>query len=225
MFQYFVPTDASFVALPQLVEAGLGYAFEGDPNQRRTSQGPSSEPGVVVSRSAKPGYYPDRQTWRQIPGAAAWVGVGDWNIDDLARQNMIDGDLVEGWVVPKARRFEAEGDDLVQRHLLPRRLTLTDDGYWAPGEIKPRFRRLWELAVAWQAQMIDGADAGEAEVQDLDSAAIEALKVNYFVGPAEIDLLGIYDVEFAQHVMHAVLDMNTLADLVKKKAVSGPPSG
>jgi len=147
-FYYWVPGGRPGITSQDLAAAGLGYAIT-QPTARGCDSGPDSQRGVVVchgeNRDGKLGFFPDKQTWRKIPGKDVWVG---WyndlpTVEDLARETQITGEWVrlgdgQLWLVPMARRWAAMDDTLVWDYNLPCKLSLDDDGKWVPGDVLPQ---------------------------------------------------------------------------------------
>ena len=223
-FYYWIPNGKPSIALPELLQLGLGYALEGGHTARGCDSGPDKQRGAVVCQGANKdgrlGYFPEKQTWKQIPGKDVWCGYYTEAMptpEELARDEPIPGVWIEldgggKWQAPIARkRFEDDGE-LFWSYNVPRRLTLDEGGEWVPGEVKPRYQRLWADAERTEQAVIDGA-----EVDDLDAIAIRALQINYRVSAIELDLLGIYDESLRVRLVHTLIDLDTWLAWVKKK--------
>jgi hypothetical protein len=184
------------------------------------------------NQDGKLGWWPDSQTWKKVPGCGVWCGMSTADRptpDALARSEQVTGvelTLDDGnrWLAPKARRWIEIDDRLLWDHNLPRRMTLSDDGLWTPGAVKPRYERLWTLATAYEAAASEAVSAASDEdgsvrfaFDGIDTLAIGALQVNYRVGPVEMDLLGIYDDGVRQQLIDVLLDNATWQKWVKKK--------
>jgi hypothetical protein len=238
-FYYWYPSERPFTSsaalLSALRQAGLGHALEDRITPRTCDKGPDGQKGTVAccgsNQDGRLGYWPEQQVWKQIPGSVAWCGMfsGDRPTPgDLARPDQITGEwltLDDGhpWLVPKARRWVALEDRLLWDLNLPRRLTLADDGTWTPGNVKPKYERLWQLATAYteaDAKAQETADDDGAyrfSFEQIDELAIGALQVNYRVGPIELDLLGVYDDASRRRIIRVLLDGATWEAWVKKK--------
>lgn len=235
-FQYWVPSVATTVKLDELHGRGLAYALEDRVTKRGAEHGPDGARGITVchggNESGQLGYWPERQTWKRIPGSDCWCGMYTDNRPkpaDLARAEQITGEwllLEDGhrWLAPKARRWVEMDDRLLWDYNLPRRMALNEDGIWQLAGIKPRYERLWTLAMAYEqaaTEALMAADDGEVvrfTFEDIDTLAISALQVNYRLGPVELDLLGIYDDSTRQSIIDVLLDNKTWQAWVKKKA-------
>jgi hypothetical protein len=236
-FNYFFP-NRDRVKVDELLDAGLGYVFDpetaSEPTStftpRTVSRGPGGQSGLIVSTNDRYcGYYENAQMWRQEAGEDYWVGM--WKDEPptpetLARSNQIPGvylrlDDGNTWLIPKARHFEEFDGEILARTVLPTRLTRDADGRWYPGEIKPRYRRLWELVEGYLEAVTNSEedDGGMVHVrfEDLDNLVIEAFQANYKVAATEIDLLGVYDVNLRNRVVRILTDMDSWAVLFKKK--------
>lgn len=243
-FLYFVPGSAT--RLDELRQLGLGYAFDADPTPRGCQSGPGGANGVIVcdERSVpleKLGYWPARQTWKKHPIRDYWVGMYQEarpTPDDLARPEQIPGEwlkLDDGnkWLAPKARRWEEFDEQLLWLCDLPKRLTLDDSGRWTLGEIKPRYERLWTLAMAYEAAMNEAIVNNGAQPDGtvrfqfdaIDDLAVGCLQTNYRVSVVELDMLGVYDLEARQRIIDVLLDSATWNDWVKKKLAAAAQSG
>ena len=239
-FFYWLAADGPSTNTAKLLErmraAGLGYAVEDRITSRASDRGPDAMKGNVVchggNQDGKLGYWSEEQTWKKVPGCEVWCGMfsGDRPApDDLARAEQVTGEwltLDDGrrWLAPKARRWLEIDDRLLWNYNLPRRMTLTDDGLWEPGAVKPKYERLWNLATSYESaasEAIANAAEGDGSVrfafENLDELAIGALQVNYRVGAVELDLLGVYDDSLRQRLIDVLLDNATWQVWAKKK--------
>lgn len=247
-FIYYI-SGVSRVTPTLLRDWGLGYAFDDRCTPREVLRGPDGGHGCAVADErcvpiSKVGYFPDRQTWRKshlTAEPAIWVGMYTEDRptpDVLARGDLLDGvwlELDDGhrWLAPRARRWEEFGEQLLWICNLPQRLSLSEDGLWTLGDVKPRYARLWNLALAYEQAFAAAvaatteADGGVVRFQfdAIDELAIGALQVNYRVGPAELDLLGVYDLEARQQIIDALLDQATWSGWVKKKLAAAALAG
>jgi hypothetical protein len=239
MLLYFVPGGTLGVDRPQLIEAGIGYAFEGPTiGRRQVTCGPSGNPGLIMAadppEDAAVGYYPDRQRWQAIAGSAAWVGLETERPptpDELSRAQPLRGHWIgladdQQYLVPTARCWVEEDGELRWVHGLPRTSQLDAEGRWSAGEILPRYATLWQYAVRWEEARFGVSldeptkpikDAQELSFQDAHQAAVVALAANYRLGPTEVSLLGLLTAELAVTVLDALIDLPTREAWVKKK--------
>lgn len=239
MFLYFIPTDRPKVTPDDIRSRDLAYAFGGDVGRVadlykavQVYNGPSGQNGVVVSREIDGlGYYPDKQTWKPEVGHDHWVGMyssGERRPtpDRLARDSQIEGKWIQAddgsrWLAPRARHWEEFEGEPISLIDLPTRFTRNAEGEWNPGEVKPRYQRLWQLAEAFmEAQLnaeIDDQGNWRFRFEQINALAIECLTCNYRVSETEVDLLGIYDVEFRRALLDVLLDNDGFESLLKKK--------
>jgi len=245
-FLYYIPNLLGPPA--DLIAAGVGHAFESKPVCRQiTGNGPNGHGGVLLGdgqRVPEVGYFPTRQRWIKDPTRELWVGVHtDGPLPgpaDLLRQKPITGhwlELLDGqqWLVPIARQYQEEDGELRWAHNLPRRLARAQDGTWQSTAIVPRYQAIWDLAQRWENSSIEAArNAGKKDDEDVATfkfndvveSAIRMLAVNYLVGSAEIDLLGLLSTELASEILDALCDVPTrLAWFRKKKQAAGESDG
>lgn len=242
-FLYYLPGVTSHPTLDQLVERGLGYAFEGDRFAGGKPRGPDGGEGYLVADPQRVnliGYLKDKQRWVQC--GDVWVGVYTDAIpgpEDLAREEQLGGHwvkLADGrpWLVPVARSYVEQDGELRWLHALPRSLKRTPDGHWMPGYVLPKYRTLWEVAVRFDDAL--AAARGEADqndprlvvlrFDDMIDAAIQVIAWNYRVGPAEAELLGLFSFDRAGmsleawRIMKALIDEETYLAWLKKKATA-----
>jgi len=230
MFQYWFPGLRSKPSSEQVAEAGLTYALTRY-THRGSDNGPDGQRGVTVveggNEDGRLGYWPAKQTWRQLPGNDVWVGMyTDDALDPqrLARAEQITGQWITAddgsrWLAPMAKRWHEINGDALWSCNLPQRLVLNDAGLWLPGGPTPRYTRLWDLATQYEQRIFEVAN-GQTAKFDEDQVAILALQVNYRIGPAELDLLGIYNMEFRRCILQALLDVDTFVSWFKKKQMA-----
>lgn len=245
MFFYWIPGGGP-VTFSTLSEIGLGYAFEdGQLAKRQNSSGPDGQPGAIVCRSSSIwqddcGYFPERQTWRKIPKLDG-IQIG-WKNDfkisspaEISRPALLPGRNVtledgNAWQVPVARRWHKIENAAIYATALPCLGHLTDDGRWINGDVKERYRVLWDLVNGYQDAVetaFESAEEGAESVSveyPIDELAIEALKTNYYVSHVEADILGIYSAEVQTEIFNVAMDVDGLADIIKKKEAGGSSS-
>ncbi len=246
-FLYYLPGPVDGVTLDDARKAGLGYAFD---SENCTAAGVHANgldqggQGVIVAdptRVESIGLYPDKQTWRKIPGREVWAGF--YTDDqptpaDLARKEQLNGHpvtLLDGnkWLCPVARGAAEEDGSLVWFHALPQRATLTDAGVIEPGDVVPKFASTWDLATRWfdvRMGAFEESDGKTIEFQynGVIESAVEALAVNYVVSVPEcVGLLGLLTEQLAVEILDTLIDMPTRYELLKKIAdrLDGSPSG
>ena len=232
-FLYYLPGRSAGLSLAEAQAAGLAYALDGPLSSVNVRGGPDGGDGVLVSlASAVPPeqlrYQAEAQRWRKIPGADAWVGVyndAKPQAADLARPKQLAGyDVLladdRPWLAPVARGWTEEDGELRWYAALPQRSVLGEDGTWQPGDVLPRFARLWDLALRFEEarrQAILGSaaatDGKPVEVQfdfsGLHDAAVFVLQENYRLGPAEADLLGLLTGDISREILETIIDLAT----------------
>ena len=247
MLLYFIPIDPATGARPDLRERStlrklrIDHAIE--PKQfdgpREILAGPDGGRGLLLTPK-RPGCVSDDQrlrvdlagqTWRQIDDSVAWVGR--WNdqaVDpiQLQRPAMVAGvavDLADGstWIAAHARKWIEYDQQLLPLCPLPKTLSL-QGGKWQPGQVARRFLQLATLAEQNRQAEIDAiaaAPTGASEVRftfdAIDDLAIATLQANYRIGPAELDLLQLYDIQSRTRLVAAAMDSATLAAWSQKK--------
>lgn len=233
-FLYWVPGHRATIKREELYSLGLSYAVEDRHTARGCSNGPDSQHGVVVchggNEDGRLGYYPEKQTWKQWPGKNIWVGCDEDDKpgpDDLRRADQITGrwlvlDDGNRWLAPIARKWHEIDDKLLWDYNVPRRLSLDENGQWMPGDVKPRYERLWQLAMEYEDTAARAAHNAEGDIvrftfEHVDELAVGALQVNYRVGPVELDMLGIYDDQARNAIIRVLLDADTRETWLKKK--------
>lgn len=224
-FCYWIPNARTSIKLPEINSLGLGYALENQFTARGCTNGPDDTNGIVLCHGSNAdgrlGYHEERQLWKQIPGSTVWCGHYHDELptpEELLRKDTISGEQVvddrgESWIAPIARKRVEENGELLWSYNVPRSLSLDESGQWIPGDVKPRYKRLWEDALLCERVMIDQE---EIEV-DIDDMAVRALQINYRVSAIELDMLGIYDETFRGAVVGALIDLQTLLGWLKKK--------
>ena len=221
MFLYFVESQSGCNVPSELL-----YAFDSKSmisSREIVGAGPSGAAGMLLGRSAIGlAYQADKQTWRKIPNTKCWVGM---NTDErptpetLARtRHFIKGHWVElgdgnSWQVPLARSIDTESQVLRYLETLPMSVVMDDSGQWVAGDIVPHFRRLWEIA-GWFFDSLGNAEDGNIGIdpQLAFTRATEVLGHNYFVGPVELSLLGVWQSGGYVAVLEALVDLPKLEE-------------
>jgi len=230
-FLYFIPQGAS-----PADRGGLSYALGKSLESRKCLAGPDKNAGTMLADPARVpadlvGYYPERQTWRQIPGSTCWVGFTNDKPPtptDLARAEQLRGHMVtlsdgNEWLIPVARALrETEGGEIINGGcVLPTMVDVNASGEWVVGVVHPKHAKLWDAACAWLPALTGAVeDAGQFtfDMADALDAALVALGTNYAVGKIEAAMLGLFDDQRVFGVLGAVIDLPTFAAWHKKKA-------
>jgi len=232
-FLYFAPGRRQ-VKLDEARELGLGYAFDSNPAPCQVSDGPipGRGGGVVLCRStSRIGYFAERQTWLPMVGNPdVWVGM--WTDapptpEELARDPMIDGEMVQledgrQWLVPKARLWEEDDGGLVWSHNLPTSITVDPDtAELVRGDVRPRYRKLWEMALAYDEARRRAAAGGQTEWRfNLAELAALTLQANYRIYETELVLLDVFDEQMWNRCAEIVTDSERWFEFWKKKAAA-----
>lgn len=246
-FLYFLSNRDAGLSPEEIKAAGLGYALAGPVHQQHlTGNGPGGVGGTLLASAdhcdaSRVRYVPAEQEW--IETANGWLGR--WKADtigprDLLQPKPLDGHFVEladgnRWLCPVARTHGIEGSAIRWYHALPQTVAIGPDRKWKPGDVVPRYRRLWALNEAWWdvqlAVAYRSAGIGDTitfDFEGLYSSAAECLAVNYRLGPDEISLLGLFDSDSARKILDALIDVPSVVALsaeLEKKTDSIPPVG
>lgn len=241
-FLYFIPGETAAGAGQALIErAGLRYAFKGtQPTVRPNSKGPGGRQGMLLGVA---GVNVDdlvcrepEQIWGDAPNGKHMVGYYADRLPgphDLEREEFVAGHQVllgdrRRWTVPVARCFPAGTN-------LPCALAMGPDG--VERKVRPEYVGLCNCAekVFAYFKAIDEAlpaarEGGEVLIDEevaLDERyflqmAVDALGVNYRMGHAEANLLGLFDTENIYRVAGALVDLPSIRAVLDAK---GAPPG
>lgn len=216
-FLYYLP-NLQTVSLADAKAAGLDYVFDSaNPQCVGVANGPAGQHGCVFGREAfKLGYYPQRQTWRKIPGSAAWLGWETENLpgpEELGRgeSEQVRGEWVrlgdgKEWLCPIAR--------VLDQVVLPRAADLDENGRWVEGPVRAKYRQLERVANEFWP--LFASAKGELVYENLNASAAICIGVNYYVSPIEIASLGLLDGEISQFVLRAAVNWLAIEPLLKK---------
>lgn len=212
---YYIPglTDARRDAVEK---AGLAHVFDAEPFPWAflRAKGPEGGEGQLIAAGDGKGLGKAINTheWSQAPGRDWWIGTaGETTPADLARAEQLDGHEVElgdgrKWLVPVARTFGIGSR-------LPQRLVLGADGETWEGEPLERF-----AAISAKAERVERAMLGELGDDEEPlrvmgegaSVAVEALGLNYRIGPVEASALGLLTQPVVFKMLWAFIDGPTL---------------
>ena len=235
MFLYFLPGEPKVPDRERIAAAGLQYAFddldEMVPGTISGNGGPDGNPGVVIAAkrtAGRVGYYPDVQTWQQIPGSEAWIGYVTAEPPkpaDLLRSKPIAGHEVElgdgqRWLVPIASQAtEKEGEYAGNVCALTVGLMRDSDGRWVRGEVADKHKSLWDLAEPCWDALVRGTEGPLRDsLPAQGEAAVAVLSGNYRLSDTEVDLLGLLDDKNVTEILLALVDWPTVTELLKKTA-------
>jgi len=241
---YFLPLVARVDR--DLLHQTLGHVLEPDdqPAQGEIGAGPDGGRGVLIALDPEPdcglGYDPAAQTWCQAAGGTLWLGYPNDarpSPQDLLREEVVAGHLVrlgdgQEWMVPTARYF-AGGSTL------PQSIVLGPNGEKVTRAL-PRFAALSRHAdrCAQNIRILMGMDERPKDWQAMSvdegwDICVDALALNYRLGPNEVSLLELVTTQNMQHILEALCDWQTvqavaeanIAAQSKKNAADIPDGG
>jgi len=229
---YFVDGVQS-VDRAKLDEVGIGATIQDAKFAARgATTGPGGNPGVTVGtiavgrngREKHIGYFPEKQEWEKAKSGDYWIGkfIEDPpRPEDLLRKEAIDGHNVElfdgnRWIIPIARKIPIGS-------VLPRAMVLGPNGELVM-EALPRYTKLSKMTERiWDSWSADARRAmvDEEEVESDDpitvefgwEIAIEALGLNYLVGPEEISFLRLITTANIKMILGALIDLPTMIEV------------
>lgn len=114
---YYLPSKRHREALLELLhKAGLSYAFDTGrpPTARECNRGPDGGEGVVIADVVVPAhkivYFPEKQTWRQVPGIdelRPWAGF--YSEERPTPAELAKPEMLQGHWVPQQRPWTHGG--------------------------------------------------------------------------------------------------------------------
>lgn len=220
-FVYFVPGAGLGLTPKQIVEHGLTYAFERSPCASNAGT-PGGEAGAIMSAESDlfDLIRTDELQWRKLPGGSVQVAmVGEPTPDDLVRREVIDGDQVQlgrhNWIIPVVRTFtkRTDNDRWILGTMLPRALTIGDDGEWYAGDVLAEHRKVYKAASDWLSRAIESESGPPVD----GDTAVLGIQTNYRVGAAELSLLGVLSTDAVVRVCKAMVRWDMMLDAQSKK--------
>lgn len=234
---------------PELMAAArLGRVFADVSPMRLTLSnlhcpGPGDQAGVIFRAEATSGppaprfdYLPESQEWDRVIHQGQvlyWIGrdkLAPPRPADLQRTKPLKGHLVQladgqYWQVPLIRRPNPSGGPPVSG--LPTEIRFDGDGRSA-NAIRAEYLDIWDRSarvfdVAWLSAPLE-----PGEEVDLNRFALDALALNYRIGFAEANVLGLFgDADAAVAVVEAAIGKQFMDEWQKKSAgaVAGVTSG
>lgn len=223
-FLYFVPCEAptDLSGLPDVhpkkVLAGAECILRG------TSSGPQGEGGCVVmatepddaENQTAPGFYPDKQEWKNYPGwSLGWEKGKLPGPDDLLRADAVGGDPVKlgdkrEWLLPLlGPAWQELPGDLVDKPEGGCEVVLRDDLLPLCKESEWWFDALRQQSGYMYDRFL--------------TFASEAIGINYRVGRPEVGALRLLGTEQSRHtaILGTMLGMFRAVDESKKNLVAG----
>ena len=207
---------------PDLEGAGLAAFFDGAiVSQRGCMTGPGGRPCTLLSigTESKELYYkPDEQIWNKSLNGKYHIGFytdRPPQAAELQRPEQIAGHEVtlndQKWRIPLARIFP-EGT------MLPQSLLMGPDGKLISkiipkyAEFSARSEKLWKY-VAFLTGLAD--EQASITEEELWLTAAEALDLNYYVGPDEINAMQLLTTANMRQIFEAVVDMPTILKVME----------
>lgn len=234
MFSYFIPNAAvdKYAGAPTLIGVNasmldrmkLGYV--GTAIAKQIQSGPSGNAGWLLYRDV-PGaidsYNPDSQVWQSMAYPSDYFigyrkATGLPRPASLARETMLPGHPVRlgdgnQWNIPCAVEFDEDGNYGCR---LPRTLKINGDGEWVLADVIPRYRSLWDTLSIWLNALVDAGGKG-FHFAPANEWCVNALGVNYYVGPSEVSLLSLLNRETRSAIIEAIQDLETYFSILEKK--------
>lgn len=175
--------------------------------------------GTVLGATSDIAFKPDVQTWKRVEWEGSpvyWLGYGTKEVpgpDDLVRDEVVMGHAVtladgNDWIVPVARSFR-EG-----LTCLPEDLRMGADGK-LQRSVKAAYRELFDRASA-VAEPAYSQGFYEIDEEESYRLVVDALAVNYRVGLAEVNALGLLDTRTRHAALGALIDQPTFLELMKQ---------
>lgn len=212
-FLYFVPANS------QQPPESIGYAFKDHVQTREVAgAGPSGQAGMLFAddgvKSQHLGYYPNKQSWRRIPGEDTWLGWYPENPPkeaSLRKSEMLNGYQIElgngeSWTIPVARTWNEKGNYIT---VLPCVVDVDENGRVIKSDkVVSAYQDLWKTA----SDIFDGIKSalesdGEADLKLDYESCFKVISTNYRVSNIEIAALELINTKNTWLVAHAVVDL------------------
>ena len=196
-------------------------------NEIAVSGGPGGTHGLLLSALPVATREPPRRLqydakdthvrWASALGGELWIGIDDLSPvepADLVRKKPLRGHWIEladgqAWEVP-ILRHPLEGSTE-----LPRDFTYDDAGQLQV-TIKERYRQLWEDSAA-TALFYFGGDSDEIEFTIVLRRILDALALNYRLGPVEQTALRLIDSTNWQEALGATVDLPKVREIMAEQ--------
>lgn len=226
-FLYFVPGLDKPASLEDAASAGVAYAFESKgrlqcaPINGRT---PTGSPGMLLFDqqrlgAAPPGYRPDEQTWRKIPGSETWAGFYKEHRptpESLARSEQLTGELLnlgdgQQWLAPQLKVFAGEQGFQPAYPLIA---DLDENGNWVSGGASPASAKMEKLF----ERLMDGMAGEGLSTNDGLDMACQLLAINYAIDRVEAAMLRLLETnETLGRILRVASDWDAAMEWAKKK--------
>lgn len=243
-FLYFKSGNTSkVVSKEDVAELGLEYALGQSIENREVLNGPGGQKGVVFCDSERSGdraagYFPDQQTWREMPARDGRppLYIGYWNDApptpaSLARKTQLPAAPVlmaddRYWQIPIVRNYDEQSDTYTSN--LPAYLDYDEQGNITKGRVLGCYKRLWDLT-APVADIKFGTGDPNVSEQQLFTAVVALLQANYVVDLPELAVLGVLADDYS---LTAAIEVSCRLDRLKrwiaeaeeqKKTTTTPP--
>lgn len=223
------------ISQERLITDGLGYVFDDySPTVLATTTGPGKKQGCLFA-PARPDlstrdirYNPAEQRWVRISeDSRYWCGCWKNKVpgpSDLQRAHVFNGHLVKlsddnEWTVPVACYMDNSS-------AFPSKLKRIGNA-WGFGEILDQYQDLVKQAEKLLDQFVIAAEENGKDNASIEftvdaeiDLGIQALSMNYMVGPAEVDLLGLLTDQNFRDIAFALVDvpgMKQIQSAIEKK--------
>ena len=205
-----------------LEEAGLTAIIGPVNTQRHNASGPAGADCMLITAGTDAAlcrYKPNEQTWQESISGKYQVGfyINDRPTPaDLIREEQVSGHKVKidgcEWLIPLARMFP-EGTRLPQTLLMGPEGTVIQKIIPKYAEFAKKAETLWE-----DMQILLGLAEGEPKLTDAESwlMAGEAFKLNYRIGPDEINALELITTQNIFAIFGAIIDLPTIEKVTKE---------
>ena len=246
-FLYYLPNVQS-IDIEKITSMPIAYAFSRTDSiaKNQVANGPDKQHGTIVCATgrmpaARCKYLPKDQIWLHHAASNYWVGMyKDANIhpSELQRDEMLFGadvELADGnkWMVPVARHWSnADDAEDYERFevMLPRTIKWDGGNSYIYGPVVKRHAMLWSIANAVHSvrlggETVDELIATDEQLQALKGsgmvfAAIHALQANYYIGPAECNLLNMFDEDSPRKILDVLCDWHNYMKVLDKKKLA-----
>jgi hypothetical protein len=126
------------------------------------------------------------------------------------------------WLVPFARRWLGSNNGQLRPvSALPSAAVYSENGQWTVGTVVAKYSRLNDLAGEFWDRYFASDEPDDKQVptiwQNEREACVTALATNYYLGPWECSLLGLFTPDAVAQILGALIDRPTLNEWVSKQ--------